>query len=63
MGIQITVKDVDEKTFQELKAAAAKAKMPIGSALNMAIHSWLATIAKPKLKFTEWKPIRGPPGT
>ena len=63
MATQITVKDVDEKTFRELKAAAVKARMAVGRALTMAMHTWLTELEKPKKKLTDFEPVRGGPGT
>ena len=63
MGTQITVKDVDGKTFQELKAAAARAKLTVGRALTMAIHLWLSETERPKKRLSDFKPIKGGPGT
>ncbi len=60
---QITVKEVDEKAFQELKAAAAKNKMPVGVALSLAIETWLSTLRKTKGKLSELKPINWGEGT
>ncbi len=63
MAIQITVKDVDEATFSELKTAAIKQKITVGNALNIAMHTWLSEQRKPKLKLTEWKTFNGGKGT
>lgn len=59
MGTQITVKDVDEKTFHELKAFAVQHKMAVGSALSMAMHQWLVQLKKPKAKLSNVKPFKG----
>ena len=60
---QISVKDVDEETFQELKAEAAKRKMKVGTALTLAIHTWLTKTNKPKEKLLDFKPFKGGLGT
>ena len=59
MGTQITVKDVDEKTFHELKAFAVQHKMTVGSALSIAVHQWLVQTKKPKVKLSSIKPFKG----
>ncbi|MEK6955023.1 MAG: hypothetical protein AABW52_00025 [Nanoarchaeota archaeon] len=63
MKTQITVKEVEEKTFQELKSEAANMKMSIGAALTIAIESWLSSIRKPKGSLLKWKPRDWGPGT
>ena len=63
MNIQITVKNVDEQTFQELKATAIKQKMTLDNALNIAMHSWLTQNRKPKLNLSQWKTFNGGKGT
>ena len=61
---QITVKEVDEKTFQELKAAAVKSKMTIGTALTLAIEQWVSSLRKTRLsKLSELKPRKWGNGT
>ncbi len=60
---QITVKEVDQKTFQELKAAAIKSKLTVGAALNIAIETWLSSLRKTKGKLSELKPTDWGPGT
>ena len=62
MKTQITVKEVDEKTFHELKAEAARRKMNVGTALTLAIHYWLSS-KKPKKDFVDWKPTSWGAGT
>jgi len=54
--MQLSVRDVDERTFKRFKAWAAEESMPIGKALTMAmdqIISW----RDPKIKLTDIKPI------
>ncbi len=63
MGIQVTIKEVDEHAFQELKAEAARDKMTIGSALNVAIANWLWTKRKTKANLKDLKPVKWGPGT
>lgn len=63
MGIQVTIKEVDDRAFRELKAAAAKNKMTIGSALNLAIRSWLWTTQNTKGRLSKIKSWDWGPGT
>ncbi len=58
-GIQVTIKNVDEHAFSELKAEAAKKKLPVGRALSLAIENWLSESRKPKLSLSKWKTIKG----
>ncbi|MBI3052157.1 hypothetical protein HYY74_06935 [Candidatus Woesearchaeota archaeon] len=57
--IQVTIKNVDEDAFSELKAEAARWKMPVGAALSLAIERWLAESRKPRLKLSNWKTEKG----
>ncbi|HIH26348.1 hypothetical protein J4476_03890 [Candidatus Woesearchaeota archaeon] len=63
MKTQITVKEVEDKTFQELKAEAVKRKMSIGTALTLAIENWLSSIKKPRGSLLMWKSTDWGPGT
>ena len=58
-NVQVTVKNVDEDAFRELKAEAARNKMAVGAALSLAIETWLAEARKPKLPFSKWKTAKG----
>ena len=58
-GIQVTIKNVDEDAFSELKAEAAKKKLPVGRAVSLAIENWLSESKKPRLPLTRWKTIKG----
>ncbi|HLC86468.1 MAG TPA: hypothetical protein VJG30_04240 [Candidatus Nanoarchaeia archaeon] len=60
---QITVKEVEEKTFQELKAEAVRRKLTVGTALTLAIENWLSSLKKPKESLLKWKPTNWGPGT
>lgn len=54
--MQLSVRDVDERTFKKFKAWAAEGDMPIGKALTLAmdqIISW----RDPKVKLTDFKPL------
>ncbi|MEK6942995.1 MAG: hypothetical protein AABX00_02960 [Nanoarchaeota archaeon] len=57
--IQVTIKNIDEDAFSELKAEAARKKLPVGIALSLAIEGWLAHARKPLLPLTEWKSVKG----
>ena len=58
-GIQVTIKNVDEHAFSELKAEAAKKRLPVGRAVSLAIENWLSESKKPRLSLTKWKTIKG----
>jgi len=60
---QITVKNVDEDTFKELKEAAVKHRMNIGSALTFAMHEWVQKMNVKKGKLADFTPFKGGPGT
>ena len=57
--IQVTIKNMDEDAFSELKAEAARKKLQVGTALSIAIEGWLSESKKPKLSLTNWKTIKG----
>ncbi len=63
MGIQITVKDVDEKTFQEMKAVAVKNKIKVGRALTLAMHTFLSQMQKPRARLADVRSFQGSKGT
>lgn len=63
MGIQVTIKEVDEHAFRELKAAAVKYKMTVGSAFNLAIENWLWSTRKTKSDLKDLKPVSWGRGT
>ena len=58
----VTIRDVDEDTFKDLKAFAAQNDLNLAGALNMAVSSYLSSNRKIK-KFTSFKPIKGGKGT
>ncbi len=60
---QVTIKNVDQQVFNELKAEAARKKLPVGRALSLAIQTWLSESRKPKLKLLEWETVKGSPKT
>ena len=57
--IQVTIKNVDEDAFSELKAEAARKKLSVGIALSLAMEKWLSESKKLKLHLTNWKTIKG----
>ncbi|MBI2654906.1 hypothetical protein HYX06_00585 [Candidatus Woesearchaeota archaeon] len=57
--IQVTIKNVDEDAFSELKAEAARKKLHVGAALSLAIEKWVSESKKPLLPFSKWKMIKG----
>jgi len=59
VGIQVTIKNVDEQAFSELKAEAARIKLPVGRAMSLAIKNWISQSRKPSLQFGKWKTIKG----
>jgi hypothetical protein len=61
--IQVTIKNVDEDAFSELKAEAARKKLPVGIALSLAIEKWLSESKKPKLQLANWSTMKGGPKT
>jgi DNA-binding transcriptional regulator LsrR (DeoR family) len=60
---QITVKNVDEETFKELKATAIKNKMNVGSALSIAMHEWVQKMNVKREKLLDFVPFKGGKGT
>jgi len=63
MTTQITVKEVNEKAFRELKAFAVHHNMHVGAALSLAIESWLATMKNRKDTLSTLKPVNWGKGT
>ena len=57
--VQITVKDVDENIFRELKAQAAQEGISVGKALSFAVKVWLSELQKPRLSLSSWKTFKG----
>lgn len=57
--IQVTVKNVDELAFSELKAEAARKKLHVGAALSLAIENWVSESKKPALPLAKWKTVKG----
>ena len=63
MKTQVTVKEVDEDSFKELKAEAVRRKMGVGAALTLAIENWLSSLKQKKGSLSELKPRNWGPGT
>ncbi|HLC74946.1 MAG TPA: hypothetical protein VJH88_03760 [Candidatus Nanoarchaeia archaeon] len=61
--VQVTIKDVDEGTFRELKAEAAREGISVGKALSWAVKVWLSEMQKPRLSLLSWKTFKGGKGT
>ena len=57
--VQVTIKNVDADAFTELKAEAARKKLPVGRAISLAIENWLSESKKPRLSLGKWKTIKG----
>ena len=57
--VQVTIKNVDADAFTELKAEAARKKLPVGRAISLAIENWLSESKKPRLALGKWKTIKG----
>lgn len=55
--MQLSVKNVSEKTFQEFKAEVVREGLDIGPALTLAMETWLEAKSKRKAKsFFDFKP-------
>ncbi len=63
MNTQITVKDVSRETFNALKTEAVKRRINVGTALSLAIKSWLSSIKQTRRKLSTLKPTDWGPGT
>ena len=57
--IQVTIKNIDEDAFSELKAEAARKKLQVGTAMSIAIEKWLSESKKPNLPLTKLETIKG----
>ena len=60
---QITVKEVDEGSFKELKAFATKGKITVGAALTLAIEELLSQTNKKKKDLSQLNPTNWGLGT
>lgn len=63
METQITVKEVNEQAFRDLKSFAVKNNMNVGAALSLAIESWLTSMKGKKDTLSQLKPINWGKGT
>ncbi len=64
MGIQITVREVNQNTFREFKAEAAARGMTIGTALTLAMEKFKYDLKRKRPKFTSLvKPVNWGKGT
>ncbi|MBI2667027.1 hypothetical protein HYX13_05430 [Candidatus Woesearchaeota archaeon] len=52
MGIQITVREVNQQVFREFKADAVKNGLTLGSALTLAMEKFRGELTKKKYLFT-----------
>ncbi|MBI4015925.1 MAG: hypothetical protein HY362_04370 [Candidatus Aenigmarchaeota archaeon] len=62
MGTQITIRDVDTKTFREFKAASVSRGLKLGTAVTLAMEKFKSEI-EGKEKFAALKPIKWGKGT
>ncbi len=56
--VQVTIKNVDADIFREMKAEAARQKMPVGGAVSLAMMNWLSE-KRPLLPLNQLKPFKG----
>ena len=61
--MQITIKNIDEKTFREFKAAAIGNGMKMGAAITLAMEKFKQELLRKKGKFTDLEPINWGKGT
>ena len=61
--MNLSVRDVDEKTFLAFKAEAVRESLPVGKALTLAMHTWLQQQEKPLKNLLSLKPINWGKGT
>jgi len=55
--MQKTIRNVDEKLFEQLKKAARTKEMTVGEAVNEAVLQWLNSQEEPELSIMEFEPI------
>ena len=53
MGVQITIRDVDEKVFREFKSEAVRKGFTLGTAITFAMQKFRAELEKKRPLFTE----------
>ncbi len=56
--VQVTIKNVDEQAFAELKAEAARKKLAVGAAVSLAIEKWISESKSPKLPLSQWRTVK-----
>lgn len=64
--MNITIRNIDDQLYREIKAEASREGMNIGIAINSAIRLWLdrkSAQAKPMRSFLELEAIDFGPGT
>ena len=61
--MQVTIKNINEKTFREFKAAAVGKGIKLGPALTLAMEKFKQELLKKKGKFTDLEPIKWGKGT
>lgn len=62
MGVQITVREVNQEVFREFKAEATRQGLTIGTALTLAMEKFRNELGK-KQDFTLWQPTSWGEGT
>lgn len=63
MKAQVTIRDVDQKVFQEFKADAVKRGLKLGTAITLAMEKFRTELRERKVKFTSLEPISWGKGT
>ena len=63
MGLQISVKGVDQETFREFKAEAVRKGIKIGDALNLSMNMWINSRKTTRKKLLDFEPKNGGKGT
>ncbi|MBI2675308.1 MAG: hypothetical protein HYX24_02530 [Candidatus Aenigmarchaeota archaeon] len=55
--MQLSIRDVDEKTFREFKAEATREGLPVGKAITLAMGFWLQEHAKPIRNMLDFRSV------
>ncbi|MBD3155090.1 MAG: hypothetical protein GF368_00355 [Candidatus Aenigmarchaeota archaeon] len=61
--MQLSVRNVDKKVFENFKVEVTKEGLTIGKALTMALDQWIESKKKRKENFLDLKPIDWGEGT
>ena len=61
--MQLTIKNVEESTFREFKAAAVKKGIKLGTAITLAMEKFKDELVGKKKNFTDLKPLKWGVGT